>query len=165
MYCAYLKGIQTTTKPIVDNQHKSHHHHDHHVVQQQHERRWLFHGTKADCVNKIIQNGFNRSMNKTYAYGRGTYFARDASMACNAKYATPDRSSNNINIRAILLCRVAVGYYTIPDNVDGIIPPTKKYDTSETYDTTVDNMNDPSIFVTYHDAQAYPEYLINFKVV
>ena len=30
------------------------------------------------------------------------------------------------------------------------------------YDTTVDNMADPSIFVTYHDAQAYPEYRIRF---
>ena len=31
------------------------------------------------------------------------------------------------------------------------------------YDTTVNNVADPSIFVTYHDAQAYPEYLIKFR--
>ena len=30
------------------------------------------------------------------------------------------------------------------------------------YDSTVNNQNDPGIFVTYHDAQAYPEYLIKF---
>ena len=28
---------------------------------------------------------------------------------------------------------------------------------NQLYDSTVDNVNDPSIFVTYHDAQAYPE--------
>ena len=30
-------------------------------------------------------------------------------------------------------------------------------------DTTVDDMQEPSIFVTYHDAQAYPEYRIRFN--
>ena len=28
---------------------------------------------------------------------------------------------------------------------------------NQLYDSTVDNVRDPSIFVTYHDAQAYPE--------
>ena len=31
------------------------------------------------------------------------------------------------------------------------------------FDSTVDDVYDPSIFVTYHDAQAYPEYLIKFS--
>ena len=31
------------------------------------------------------------------------------------------------------------------------------------YDSTVDRTHDPTIFVTYHDAQAYPEYLVRFK--
>ena len=31
------------------------------------------------------------------------------------------------------------------------------------YDTTVNDVKNPAIFVTYHDAQAYPEYLIKFK--
>ena len=31
------------------------------------------------------------------------------------------------------------------------------------YDATVNDMKQPRIFVTYHDAQAYPEYLIRFK--
>jgi hypothetical protein len=33
----------------------------------------------------------------------------------------------------------------------------------ELFDTTVDTVHKPSIFVAYHDAQAYPEYLISFK--
>ena len=31
------------------------------------------------------------------------------------------------------------------------------------YDSTVNNVGNPQIFVTYHDAQAYPEYLVRFK--
>jgi len=31
------------------------------------------------------------------------------------------------------------------------------------YDTTVNDVKSPGIFVTYHDAQAYPEYLVKFK--
>jgi poly [ADP-ribose] polymerase 10/14/15 len=30
-------------------------------------------------------------------------------------------------------------------------------------DTTVDNPQNPSIFVIYHDAQAYPEYLLTYE--
>ena len=28
--------------------------------------------------------------------------------------------------------------------------------------STVDNVDDPRIFVTYHDCQSYPQYLIAF---
>ena len=31
------------------------------------------------------------------------------------------------------------------------------------YDSTVNDMANPSIFVVYHDAQAYPEYLVKFR--
>ena len=31
------------------------------------------------------------------------------------------------------------------------------------FDSTVDDVRNPSIFVTYHDAQAYPDYLVRFR--
>ena len=31
------------------------------------------------------------------------------------------------------------------------------------FDTTVENTASPTIFVIYHDAQAYPEYLITYE--
>ena len=31
------------------------------------------------------------------------------------------------------------------------------------YDSTVDQLNQPSIHVSYHDAQAYPEYLLTIR--
>ena len=30
-------------------------------------------------------------------------------------------------------------------------------------DTTVENVQNPTIFVIYHDAQAYPEYLLTYE--
>ena len=31
------------------------------------------------------------------------------------------------------------------------------------YDSTVDDLQNPSIFVLYHDAQTYPEYIVRFS--
>jgi hypothetical protein len=52
------------------------------------ERVWLFHGTDEDTVKKIVQQGFNRSFagKNATVYGKGVYFARDAS--CKAAHRT-----------------------------------------------------------------------------
>ena len=44
------------------------------------ERCWLWHGSNAEVVDKILQQGFNRSFcgKNATAYGKGVYFARDA---------------------------------------------------------------------------------------
>ena len=43
------------------------------------ERKWLWHGTNAEVMDKILQQGFNRSFcgKNATAYGKGVYFARD----------------------------------------------------------------------------------------
>jgi poly [ADP-ribose] polymerase 10/14/15 len=41
-------------------------------------------------------------------------------------------------------------------------PPLKPGSTVMRYDSTVDDVNKPEIFVVFHDADAYPEYLIRF---
>ena len=43
------------------------------------------------------------------------------------------------------------------------VPQVRNPATSELYDSTVDDVSGPSIFVTYHDAQPYAEYLIRFR--
>ena len=45
------------------------------------ERVWAFHGCSASVVENIIANGLNRSYAGQHAtvYGKGVYFARDAS--------------------------------------------------------------------------------------
>lgn len=58
------------------------------------------------------------------------------------------------------LCRVLTGDYTTGQQ-NMIVPPQK--DTGQKYDSVVDNVAKPSIFVIFHDSHAYPEYLITFK--
>jgi len=67
----------------------------------------------------------------------------------------------------MMACRVIVGEYC-PGTRDALTPDIRDQKTQTLYDTTVgllsnDTMANPSIYVTYHDAQAYPEYLIKFK--
>ena len=40
---------------------------------------------------------------------------------------------------------------------NALTPDLRNAAKNQLYDSTVDNVRDPSIFVTYHDAQAYPE--------
>ena len=56
--------------------------------------------------------------------------------------------------------------YTLAANA--VTPDLRNASKNMLYDSTVgllgsDTMASPSIYVTYHDAQAYPEYLIAFK--
>ena len=46
---------------------------------------------------------------------------------------------------------------------NALTPDLRNVAKNQLYDSTVDNVRDPSIFVTYHDAQAYPEYMIKFS--
>ena len=123
------------------------------------ERVWLFHGTDQETVPKITQQGFNRSFcgKNATAFGKGVYFARDAAYSAQPQYARP----NNWGVCQMFLCRVAVGEYCLGKR-DALTPDVRKG--HQLYDTTIGpNMSDPYIFVTYHDAQAYPEYLVKYK--
>ena len=123
-------------------------------------RNWLFHGCSGDVTDEIVQGGFNRSFvgrHKT-AYGKGIYFARDASYSTYPLYS--ERDANGV--QSIFLARVVVGEYCRGVE-NALVPAVRDATTHAHYDSTVDNVRDPSIFVTYNDAQAYPEYLIKFK--
>jgi len=124
------------------------------------ERKWLFHGTTAEVVPKIIQQGFNRSFcgRNATMFGKGVYFARDAAYSSSKAYSAPDATG----IQRMFLCRVVVGM-VCQGVKDAVCPSVRDADKHLLFDTTVDNVNDSGIFVTYHDAQAYPEYLVHFQ--
>jgi len=122
------------------------------------ERRWLFHGTNVEVLDKIIQQGFNRSFcgKNATMYGKGVYFARDARYSCNKTYSVPDSSG----VQHMFVCRVTVGEYCRGQK-DALTPDVRMGNVL--YDSTVDVIDNPSLFVCYHDAQAYPEYVVEFK--
>lgn len=60
------------------------------------------------------------------------------------------------------LCRVLTGDFTTGQS-NMIMPPNKPGHAVHIYDSVVDNMANPNMFIVFHDIQAYPEYLITFK--
>ena len=153
-------SVKKQTLKIRDQKHPEHRVNNHDLENV--ERCWLFHGTNARDVNKIEKQGFNRAFagRNAVAYGRGVYFARDASYSSHRIYSEPDRQG----VQRMFLCRVAVGDWCKGTHGQ-LTPNPKPHNNLELFDTTVDNERNPSVFVVYHDAQAYPDYLVSFNTM
>uniref|UniRef100_A0A672TM58 Poly [ADP-ribose] polymerase n=1 Tax=Strigops habroptila TaxID=2489341 RepID=A0A672TM58_STRHB len=123
------------------------------------ERR-LFHGTSKNSLTLINNSGFNRSYAGMHAanFGNGTYFAVKASYSANAIFSTPDTGGK----KYMYLARVLVGEYS--QGTKGSITPAAKNASNATdlFDSSTDNVRQPSMFIIFNDIQAYPEYLITF---
>jgi len=123
------------------------------------ERR-LFHGCPADLVPKIAQQGFNRSFTGATSgralFGKGVYFARDARYSMSPEYSPPDADG----VRNMFLVRAVVG--EVCKGVQDALTPAVRHG-NQLYDSTVDDVENPSIYVTYHDSQVYPDILIKFS--
>ncbi|XP_051841363.1 protein mono-ADP-ribosyltransferase PARP14 [Antechinus flavipes] len=123
--------------------------------------RFLFHGTDANSVPGVNNQGFNRSYagKNAIAWGKGTYFAVNASYSASNTYARPDINGK----KHVYYVRVLTGDYII-GNSSLIVPPSKGPQAADVlYDSVTDNMQNPSLFVIFFDNQSYPEYLITFK--
>ncbi|XP_036376011.1 protein mono-ADP-ribosyltransferase PARP12 [Megalops cyprinoides] len=115
----------------------------------------LFHGTDSKHNDAICLQNFDWRICGTHgtAYGKGSYFARDA------KYSHSYTSS--VGMRTMFVCRVLVGNYT-KGNSSYLRPPSKDGGDTIFYDSCVDDVYDPSIFVVFEKHQIYPEYLIQY---
>uniref|UniRef100_A0AAR2JBB2 Poly [ADP-ribose] polymerase n=1 Tax=Pygocentrus nattereri TaxID=42514 RepID=A0AAR2JBB2_PYGNA len=119
----------------------------------------LFHGTGPDNIDKINHHGFNRSYAGTHGamFGNGVYFAVDPGYSARG-YSKPDKQGH----KRMYLARVLVGDYTKGRGAL-ISPPAKSSTATDLYDSVTDDQQNPSMFVIFHDMQAYPEYLITFQ--
>ncbi|CAI9175696.1 unnamed protein product [Rangifer tarandus platyrhynchus] len=121
----------------------------------------LFHGTDADSVALVNGKGFNRSYagKNATAYGKGTYFAVNASYSASDVYSRPGINGK----KHMYYVRVLTGFYTL-GNSSLIVPPPKDHQNPiDLYDTVTDCLQKPNLFVVFYDYQAYPEYLITFR--
>ena len=93
-------------------------------------------------------------------YGKGAYFARDATYSNRDTYSVPDGNG----VKYMYVARVLTGEYTV-GNSSMVVPPAKDPQLNKhvLFDSTVDNQASPSIFVVYGDSQCYPAYLIKYK--
>ncbi|XP_014635277.1 PREDICTED: poly [ADP-ribose] polymerase 14-like [Ceratotherium simum simum] len=121
----------------------------------------LFHGTDADSVPHINQNGFNRNYSgkNAAAFGKGTYFAVNASYSADDTYSRPDTNGK----KHMYYARVLTGVYTYGHHGLLVPPPKNPQNPTDLYDTVTDHVQNPSLFVVFNDYQAYPEYLITFR--
>ena len=100
------------------------------------------------------------SLSLAACFGRGAYFAVNASYSAQPQYSAPDKSGN----QHMFVCNVIVGKYTKGTSSMKIAPPLDPSgNTHLLYDSLVDNPTNPTIFVAMTDCQAYPKYLLTFS--
>ncbi len=121
----------------------------------------LFHGTNDEDVVRMIcsENFDNRVYGKNgTVYGKGAYFARDAN------YSHGYTASSGI--KHMFLASVLAGRYTQGSsdmNRPPEIPGESTKRDIKRYDSTVNNTNNPSIYVLYTPEKCYPSYLILYR--
>ncbi|TRY57758.1 hypothetical protein DNTS_012030 [Danionella cerebrum] len=119
----------------------------------------LYHGTSETSCSSIINSNFNRNysgQNGT-AYGQGTYFAVNASYSASTAFAVPLSDGT----QQMFVARVLTGYFS--QGQGGMRTPPVRVQPDILYDSVVDNIANPTMYVVFHDCQAYPDYLITFQ--
>ncbi|KAJ6659946.1 hypothetical protein lerEdw1_018143 [Lerista edwardsae] len=119
--------------------------------------RFLFHGTSTSHLHDICRQNFDWRICGTHGtlYGKGSYFARDASYS--HQYCQSDT-----RLKAMFVARVLIGDY-VEGNGSYLRPPLRPGQWNSSYDSCVDNLLDPSIFVVFEKHQIYPAYLIEYS--
>ena len=112
----------------------------------------LFHGTSEESVKNICNNGFNRSYagKNAVLFGRGVYFSNSSALSHTYTDVRIQKNKKHIIVSKVLIGKCGLG------TKDSNLPP-------KDCDTGINRLNDPNIFVIYHDAQAYPEYLVTYE--
>ncbi|XP_025028873.1 uncharacterized protein LOC112541855 isoform X2 [Python bivittatus] len=114
----------------------------------------LYHGTQPENHSSICEIGFKNAFRKEGVFGQGIYFSMTADLSVS--YARPDLRG----LQYIFQARVLTGEYVL-GNQSMVLPPVKQGGKSR-YDSLVNVLEKPNIFVIFFDDHAYPEYLITF---
>mmetsp|Transcript_33613 Transcript_33613/g.78457 ORF Transcript_33613/g.78457 Transcript_33613/m.78457 type:complete len:1219 (-) Transcript_33613:1649-5305(-) len=130
---------------------------------------YLFHGTSPQIARTIAQYGFDeRRASLGGLYGAGSYFA------CNSckslQYSKQDASTQ---CYTMLLCRVSMGwpFRTTGQHGQQRIPPDNSATPGRPFDSIFAGkgvahagQQQHNEYVVFNSAQAYPEYLVHFKL-
>ncbi|XP_030576443.1 protein mono-ADP-ribosyltransferase PARP12-like [Archocentrus centrarchus] len=118
----------------------------------------LFHGTDSRFVDVICHHNFDWRICGTHgtAFGKGSYFAHDARYSHDY--------TGDTDVRAMFISRVLVGDYTRGSS-NYVRPPSKDGGDINFYDSCVDDVMNPSIFVVFEKHQIYPEYLLQYRTM
>jgi hypothetical protein len=121
----------------------------------------LFHGTSSTDPSKICdsQYGFQMQFSNNGMWGRGTYFA------VNASYSNDYAFKQGSGVRQMLLCDVLVGdsKRVMPNDRTLSLPPFKDGSTTERHDSVNGETRGSDVFIVYENGRAFPHYVITYK--
>ncbi|KAM6416546.1 protein mono-ADP-ribosyltransferase PARP12-like isoform 2-T2 [Pluvialis apricaria] len=121
------------------------------------DERLLFHGTSPSHMPAICEQNFDWRVCGTHGtmYGKGSYFARDASyshMYCSSRSGR----------YSMFVAHVLVGDF-VQGDPKYLRPPPRHSNSNRLYDSCVDDLRDPSIFVIFEKHQIYPAYILEYS--
>lgn len=152
--------VERVSHPLLQQQYQLHRERLMQRCQQHPVEQVLYHGTSESAVLDICAHGFNRSFcgrNGTL-YGQGVYFAKRASLSVLDRYSPPNAEGH----KAVFVAQVLTGDYG--QGSRGLkAPPLRASGQVLRYDSAVDCLHQPKIFVIFHDTQALPTHLITCK--
>ncbi|XP_078085119.1 protein mono-ADP-ribosyltransferase PARP12-like [Mustelus asterias] len=119
--------------------------------------RHLFCGWDSSPTATVCAENFDWRTCGTHGegYGKGSYFATDASSADNY-FSTTSAA------KTMFLARVLVGQFS-KGRPDYCRPPSKDTTYTNLYDSCANDCSNPSIFVIFEKHQIYPEYIIEYN--
>ncbi|KAJ8598961.1 hypothetical protein CTAYLR_009808 [Chrysophaeum taylorii] len=106
----------------------------------------------AADATRIVDRGLDVHLDATRGdFGHGTYL-----------FTTYEPSHDHDDLRHVLVFRVVVGAYC-GGSPEMQLPPLQVQAPTLRYDATVDDDNDPSLFVLYDTHHVYPAYLVTLS--
>lgn len=111
------------------------------------------------CASRLLKQKISFLFLSATAYGKGVYFAVEASYSVNPTYARPDANGHQY----LYQCKVLTGEFTTGDDSLIVAPSKDSNDPNIRYDSVVDDPKSPTMYIVFSDTQAYPEYLIIIK--
>ncbi|NXA47673.1 PAR12 polymerase, partial [Nothocercus julius] len=120
------------------------------------DERLLFHGTNQSHLAAICEQNFDWRVCGVHGtkYGKGSYFARDASYAHQF-------CPSSIGHQSMFVAHVLVGDF-VRGNSEYLRPPPRPDNPNRLYDSCVDDPKNPSIFVIFEKLQIYPAYILEY---
>jgi len=123
--------------------------------------RWAFHGT--DAIDSIVHcpiQGFQPLASGTKGaslWGLGTYFARDAKYVGEGGFCKPLADGSY----RMLMCLLATGMPCLGDPGHRGVLPTRQG--AHPYNSSLDFLSSPEIFILQHAGAGCPAYVITFR--
>ena len=122
----------------------------------------LFHGTSFNDPEKIYKgdDGFNMKYSRDGMWGRGNYFAVNASYS-NSGYAHQCSGGR----QQLLLAYVLTGHaYSCQSNRSLTQPPVRDIaaNVHRRYDSVSGDTGGSRVYITYENDRAYPAYLVTY---